>query len=110
MNTHVIKIGGENASNLKTAEWLAQKNQNGNKIAVTISALRTNRQLKTTDELMRAQKAYNISGMNEASKILENLFDVHMQTLKDAQMYDPHLEEKLRSLFSLYFPNNLTFP
>lgn len=110
MNTHVIKVGGENASDPRTAEWIAQKYQDGGKIAVAISALRTRWQLKTTDELMRAQGAYNISGMSEASKILENLFSVHIQTLKDAQMYDPDLEEKLRSLFASYFPTNLVFP
>ena len=59
---------------------------------------------------MRAQKAYNTSGMSEALKILNNLFNVHIQTLKDAQMYDPHLEDKLRSLFASYFPTNLVFP
>lgn len=109
MNTHVIKIGGENASDPRTAEWLARENQDGSKIAVAISALRTRWQLKTTDELMRAQQVYNISGMNESSKILENLFQIHIQTLKEAKMYDPDLEEKLRFLFSSYFPYDLAF-
>lgn len=109
MKTHVIKIGGENASDPRTAEWLARENRDGSKIAVAISALRTRWQLKTTDELIRAQQAYNISGMNEASKILENLFQIHIQTLKETKMYDPDLEEKLRFLFSSYFPYDLAF-
>lgn len=65
--------------------------------------------MKTTDELMRAQQVYNISGMNESSKILENLFQIHIQNLKEAKMYDPDLEEKLRFLFSSYFPYDLAF-
>lgn len=40
-HTHVIKVGGENASDPRTAEWLATQSQNGERIAVAISALRT---------------------------------------------------------------------
>lgn len=58
MNTHVIKVGGENASDLRTAEWLATQSQNGEKISVVISALRT-KPLNTTTELMKAREAFS---------------------------------------------------
>ncbi len=54
---HVIKVGGENASDLRTAEWLANHRQRGERIAVAISALRT-RPLNTTNELVKAREAY----------------------------------------------------
>lgn len=98
MNTHVIKVGGENASDLRTAEWLAIQSQNGEKIAVAISALRT-KSLKTTDELIRAQDAFSKTGIQSARTILENLFQVHIETLKEAGMFDNDLYEKLRELF-----------
>lgn len=106
MNTHVIKVGGENASDLRTAEWLATQSQNGEKIAVAISALRT-KSLKTTDELLRAQDAFSKNGIQSARTILENLFQVHIETLKEAGMFDDELYEKLRELFEWYFPVDL---
>lgn len=54
---HVIKVGGENASDLRTAEWLTNHRQSGERIAVAISALRT-RPLNTTNELVKARDAY----------------------------------------------------
>ena len=57
MNTHVIKVGGENATDLHTAEWLATQSQNGERIAVAISALRTN-PLNTTTELIHARDVF----------------------------------------------------
>lgn len=57
-HTHVIKVGGENASDIRTAEWLATQSENNERIAVAISALRT-RPLNTTTELINARDAYN---------------------------------------------------
>ena len=57
-HTHVIKIGGENASDLRTAEWLANQSEHGEKIAVAISALRT-KPLNTTTELLHARDAFH---------------------------------------------------
>ncbi len=54
---HVIKVGGENASDLRTAEWIANHHRSGERIAVAISALRT-RPLNTTNELVKARDAY----------------------------------------------------
>jgi hypothetical protein len=45
-----------------------------------------------------------------ALPILENLFRVHLDTLKEAGMYDDELEDKLRLLFQQYFPADLSFP
>ena len=58
MNTHVIKVGGENASDIRTAGWLAKTYYNGAKIAVAISALRT-KSLNTTTELLKAKSAFD---------------------------------------------------
>jgi hypothetical protein len=57
-HTHIIKVGGENASDLRTAEWLNTQSENGDRIAVAISALRT-RPLNTTTELINARDAFN---------------------------------------------------
>lgn len=57
-HTHVIKIGGENASDLRTAEWLTKQSEQGEKIAVAISALRT-KPLNTTTELLSARDAFH---------------------------------------------------
>lgn len=54
----MIKVGGENASDIRTAEWLANTHNNGEKIAVAISALRT-KPLNTTSELLKARSAFN---------------------------------------------------
>ena len=48
--------------------------------------------------------------MGLALPILENLFRVHLDTLREASMYDGELEDKLRLLFQQYFPANLSFP
>jgi aspartate kinase len=109
MNSHVIKIGGENASDLRTAEWLANFRSQWNYLAVAISALRT-KPLNTTTELLKAQDAFVSWGMREAKPILEKLFRVHIDTLREAWMADSELEAKLRSLFAQYFPDDLHFP
>ncbi len=54
---HVIKVGGENASDIRTAEWLTESYQNGDQLAVAISALRT-KPLNTTSELMKARAVF----------------------------------------------------
>lgn len=90
MQTHVIKVGGENASDLRTAEWLARHHENGESIAVAISALRTPT-LNTTSELLRAEDAFGQGGMHAALPILENLFIAHTETLQQAGMWDVEL-------------------
>ena len=109
MNSHVIKVGGENASDPRTAEWIARYHAQWNQIAVAISALRT-KPLNTTSELMKAQEAFVSWGMEGARPILEELFRVHSQTLREAWMLDGELEGKLRFLFETYFPWDLSFP
>ena len=109
MNTHVIKIGGENASDPRTAWWLATEHHNGTKIAVAISALRT-KPLNTTTELLKAKSVFDTGWMREAIDILKNLQRVHIETLQDAGMYDAELSDKLQVLFEQYFPENLIFP
>lgn len=109
MNTHVIKIGGENASDIRTAEWLANFQNAGNQVAVAISALRT-KSLNTTTELMRARDAFNKEGMSVALPILRKLFQVHLDTLKEAGMHDSTLEDKIYTLFTRSFPENLAYP
>jgi aspartate kinase len=102
MNTHVIKVGGENASDPRTAEWLANFRSRWNKVAVAISALRT-KPLNTTNELLRAKEVFLQEGMKSALPILENLYRVHIDTLKESWMYDSELEEELATLFDVYF-------
>ena len=109
MNTHVIKVGGENASDIRTAGWLAESHANGEKIAVAISALRT-KPLNTTNELLKAQKAYTTGGIELASPILENLFAVHLDTLREIGVYTSELADQVRKLYDEYFPRNLSFP
>ncbi len=109
MNTHVIKVGGENASDMRTAWWLATEHHAGTKIAVAISALRT-KPLNTTTELLKAKSAFDTGWMREAIDILKNLQRVHIETLQDAGMYDDELADKLEVLFEQYFPENLMFP
>ncbi len=109
MNTHVIKVGGENASNLETSGWLADFHNQWNQVAVAISALRT-KPLNTTTELLKAKSIFDTEGMEAALAILKNLYTVHIETLQDAGMYDTELRNKLQLLFEQYFPENLAFP
>ena len=51
----VIKVGGENATDPRTAEWLAKNWQSGKPTVAVISALRTST-LNTTTELLRAME------------------------------------------------------
>lgn len=108
-NTHVIKVGGENASDPRTAAWLAKFWNNWNKVAVAISALRT-KPLNTTTELLKAKAAFDLEWISAAMPILKNLHRVHIDTLQDAGMYDNDLADKLQVLFEQYFPKNLVFP
>lgn len=108
-DVHVIKIGGENASDIRTAGWLADFYNKGNKVSVAISALRT-KPLNTTNELLKAKEAFLQDWMQSALSILENLYTVHIETLKEAWMYDSELESHLRVLFETYFPDSLIFP
>lgn len=48
--------------------------------------------------------------MQSALPILENLFQVHRETLEEAGMHDTEIENKLRTLFEQYFPHDLEFP
>ena len=108
-NTHVIKVGGENASDPRTAAWLAKFWNNWNKVAVAISALRT-KPLNTTTELLKAKTAFDVGWMDTAMPILKNLHTVHIETLQNAEMYDTKLADKMQVLFEQYFPKNLAFP
>lgn len=106
MNSHVIKVGWENASDPRTAAWIAEQYRSWMRLAVAISALRT-KPLNTTTELLRAQDAYAREGIWSARPILDELFRVHQATLKEAWMLDSELEDKLHALFEATFPHDL---
>jgi aspartokinase/homoserine dehydrogenase 1 len=59
---------------------------------------------------VKARDAYENLWMRWALPILENLYQVHLDTLREAGMYDEGLESKLRALFESYFPLELEFP
>lgn len=73
---------------------------------VAISALRT-KPLNTTTELLRAKEVYKKNGIDATFPILEELFRVHIDTLKQAGMYDAFLEHILEKLFHETFPRDL---
>lgn len=108
MNTHVIKVGGENASDQRTARWLADFSRQDNQVAVAISALRT-KPLNTTSELIDAKNVFvSQKQISPSLPILERLYSVHMDTVKAAGMYDPQLGDTIQALFTESFPQDLT--
>jgi aspartokinase len=106
---NVIKIGWENASDPRTSSWLAQEHSKERIQVPVISALRT-QPLNTTTELLKAKEAFVKWDAWLSRQILSHLYEVHIQTLKDAQMYDDKLEHTLSALFEQYFPHNLSIP
>jgi aspartokinase len=59
---------------------------------------------------MRARDIFNKYGMSDALSILKGLFKVHLDTLKDADIHDNELEQKLRELYDRSFPKDLSYP
>jgi hypothetical protein len=59
---------------------------------------------------MRARDAFNKEGMSVALPILRKLFQVHIDTLKEAGMHDNVLEDKIYTLFTRSFSEDLAYP
>lgn len=101
MSTLVVKIGGENASDPRTAEWIAEHSWDHTIIPV-ISAFRT-KALNTTDTLIRARQLHENDSWNESMKVLEWLFSEHEKILLSVYGEDSARSDVMRTIFDRHF-------